>query len=110
MSLFSPKCPQCHEGKLFASLLRVVDRCSHCGLELGGHDAGDGPAFFAITIVGFIVMAGAGVVEYHYEPPMWVHAAVWIPLTFILCIWLLRVFKALLIGLQLKTKRLGDDA
>ncbi len=89
-------------------MLKVVDRCSSCGLALGGHDAGDGPAFFAIIIVGFVVMAGAGIVEYHYSPPMWVHALLWIPLTFILCIVLLRAFKEWLIALQLKTNRLGD--
>lgn len=106
MGMISPHCPKCGQGKLFASLLKTVDACESCGLKIGGHDAADGPAFFAIIVVGFAVMIAMGLTEYHYAPPFWVHAALWVPLTFVLCIWLLRLFKAWMIAWELKTGRL----
>src|SRR5262249_48909605 len=36
-------CPRCGRGRLFGGVLRVVDRCSVCDLDLRGNDAGDGP-------------------------------------------------------------------
>ncbi len=100
MSLLSPRCPSCGETPLFASLLKVHNACAKCGLELGKHDAGDGPTFFAIVIVGFLVMTGAGIVEYKSTPPLWVHAALWIPLIFGGSVFCLRLFKTYLITLE----------
>lgn len=72
------------------------------------HDAADGPAFFALVIAGFALIAAVGVVEYHYAPPLWVHAALWIPLTFLLSIACLRAFKALLITLEFRLALLKE--
>lgn len=110
MSILSPTCPRCHQAPLFASTLKVVDHCAACGLPLKGHDAADGPTFFVITIMGFLVMGLAGYVEYAYEPPLWLHAALWIPLILFGSILMLRWFKAMLIGWEIKTNRLRDDA
>lgn len=106
----SPKCPRCGEGKLYASLLRIVDHCASCGLDLKSHDAGDGPAFFAILIVGFLVTFAAGYVEFAYAPPMWLHAVLWLPFTLLACIYILRAAKAWLIALELKTNRMKDPS
>ena len=45
-------CPRCGQGKLFAGLLRVAERCLTCDLDLRGEDAGDGPAVFVILGLG----------------------------------------------------------
>jgi uncharacterized protein (DUF983 family) len=71
-----------------------------CHVSLKEHEQGDGPAFFAICAAGGIVTALAGWVEFKYEPPYWVHAALWAPLIIILCLYFLRFFKALIIALQ----------
>jgi len=39
-------------------------------------------------------------VELAYQPPYWVHAALWLPLAVIIPVALLRPSKGLLIGLQ----------
>jgi uncharacterized protein (DUF983 family) len=44
------------------------------------------------------------IVEVMYQPPYWVHAALWLPLTAILSIGLLRPFKATLVALQYRHK------
>lgn len=53
-----------------------------------------------MLIAGFIVAGAALVVEALYQPPYWVHAALWGPLAVVLCLAMLRPFKALLIALQ----------
>jgi uncharacterized protein (DUF983 family) len=59
---------------------------------------------FVILIAGFIVVAAALIVEIKYQPPYWVHAALWIPLVLALTLWPLRALKALLIALQFHHK------
>lgn len=81
-------------------MLSVVDACSECGLVLKHHDAADGPAFFSLCIIGFLVTLGAVMVEIHIEPPLWVHAALWIPFTFIGSIFCLRAVKTILITFE----------
>ncbi len=55
---------------------------------------------FVILIVGFVVVAAALVTEVKWSPPYWLHAVLWLPLTVILSLALLRPAKALMIALQ----------
>jgi uncharacterized protein (DUF983 family) len=98
------RCPRCGEGALFRSGLVLRDRCERCGLEFAFADSGDGPAVFAIFILGFLVLAGALLVEFRIGPPVWVHVVLWGVLTPLLALGLLRVLKATLIALQFKHK------
>lgn len=94
------KCPRCGEGKLYAGFLTLAPRCDVCELDYAFIDAGDGPAVFIIMIAGFIVVGAALVVEMKYQPPFWVHAALWGPLILATTLLPLRSMKALLIDLQ----------
>jgi uncharacterized protein (DUF983 family) len=94
------RCPRCGEGRLFQGFLTLRPRCEHCGLDFGFADAGDGPAVFVILIGGFIVVFAAMIVEILYQPPYWVHAALWLPLILIVTLAPLRPIKGLLIALQ----------
>lgn len=94
------RCPACGKGRLYAGLLAVRDQCELCHLSFKQHEKGDGAAFFGIIIVGFVVTTLAGIVEYQYEPPYWVHAALWLPLIVVLSLLCLRVFKAGIIAWQ----------
>lgn len=94
------RCPRCGQGPLFSGLLAVAPRCRECGLDFAFIDSDDGPAVFAITIVGVVVVALALFVEFTYAPPYWIHAALWVPLIFVLSIGLLRPIKGLLIAQQ----------
>ena len=106
MSLFSPTCPRCKKGRLFDGLLRVAPRCESCGLVIEHHGAGDGPAYFTILVYGIVVTVAAGIVEFKYGPPFWLHAALWIPLIFIGSLLCLRLFKSMLLGLEYRQGRL----
>ena len=94
------KCPRCGKGKLYTGFLDLRPRCESCGLDYAFIDAGDGPAVFIIMIAGAIVVAVALIVEVKYQPPFWVHAALWLPLILILTLGPLRPMKGLMIALQ----------
>jgi uncharacterized protein (DUF983 family) len=94
------RCPRCGRGALFDGYLKIAPGCSACGLSYSAFDSGDGPAVFVILIVGAIVTTCALIVEVHFQPPYWVHMALWIPLVIVLSLVLLRLAKALLLVLQ----------
>ncbi len=98
------RCPRCGQGNAFAGFLDLREKCDHCGLDFGFADAGDGPAVFVCLIGGFLVLGAALWTEIVYEPPFWVHLALFMPLTIIVCGGLLRPMKGLLIALQFRNK------
>ena len=98
------KCPRCGEGRLYAGFLTLAAKCESCALDYTFIDSGDGPAVFVIMIAGAIVVACALIVEVKYQPPFWVHAALWLPLTLAVTLWPLRAIKSLLIALQFHHK------
>lgn len=98
------RCPRCGEGRLFSGFLALQKSCSRCGLDYEFADSGDGPAVFVMMIVGFIIVGLVLAVELAYQPPIWVHLVVWLPLTAIIAAAILRPLKGLMIGLQYKHK------
>ena len=98
------RCPRCGEGDLFDGFLTVSQRCEACGLDLRAADSGDGPAVFIVLIVGVIVCFGALVTEIAFRPPIWVHLIIWLPLTAILALALMRPFKGVMLALQFHHK------
>ena len=94
------RCPRCGQGALFGSGLALREKCDRCGLSYAFADSGDGPAVFAIFILGFVVLGGALLVEFRLGPPVWVHVVLWGVLTPALAFVLLRGLKGVLIGLQ----------
>ena len=65
-------------------------------------DVGDGAAVFVILIVGAIVCGAALWVEFTFQPPLWVHAVLWMPLIVLLTFIFLRLIKSALLVLQYK--------
>lgn len=94
------RCPRCGEGRLFQGFLGLRPNCERCGLDYGFADAGDGPAVFGILLGGFIVVFAAMIVETVYQPPYWVHAALWVPLVLLVTLGPLRPIKGVLVALQ----------
>jgi uncharacterized protein (DUF983 family) len=93
-------CPACGEGALFRRYLKVSDICPHCAEELHHHRADDAPPYFTIVIVGHVVIGLVLAVEVAYQPPLGLHAALWLPLTLILSLLLLPRIKGALVSLQ----------
>ena len=85
---------------MFTGYLKVAESCPSCGEELHYHRADDAPPYFTIFTVGHIVVPLVLAVEVAMTPPLWVHAALWLPLTIILALALLPPIKGMLVGLQ----------
>ena len=98
------RCPRCGDGHLFAGFISVAPRCEVCGLDFAFADSGDGPAVFVALFGGFVVLGAALWTEVAYQPPMWVHMVVFLPLTLIVCLGMLRPLKGVLIALQYRNK------
>ena len=98
------RCPRCGEGKMFKGFITIADKCDHCGLDYRFADAGDGPAIFVMLIAGFIIVGAALWLEVSYEPPTWVYFVIFLPLTLIVCLGMLRPLKGVLVALQYANK------
>ena len=104
------RCPACGRGRLFKGYLAVRSPCEACGTDLSRHDNDDGPAAFLILVVGFVNVFGALIVEARYAPPAWVHFAIWVPLTLVSVLALLRSFKGVRVALQYKNRATESEA
>ncbi|MFN3513015.1 MAG: DUF983 domain-containing protein [Phenylobacterium sp.] len=98
------RCPNCGTGRLFQGFLAVAPSCEACGYDLAKADSGDGPAVFVILIAGFLCAFAALFVEIAYRPPIWVHLVVFLPLTLVVCLALLRPMKGLMLAAQFAYK------
>jgi uncharacterized protein (DUF983 family) len=82
---------------LFDGYIALKQQCPACGLDYAMFDAGDGLALW---------------VEFTFQPPLWVHAVLWLPLICLLTAIFLRLSKSALLVLQYKHKagegRLGE--
>lgn len=101
---FAGRCPRCGKAPLFRQAIVVRERCDACGLDYAFADAGDGPAIFAIFILGFVVLGGALIAEFKFGVPAWFHVIAWGIATPLLAIGLIRLIKGLLVAQQYRTK------
>ena len=94
------RCPACGVGGMFRRYLKVADDCPHCGEALHHQRADDAPPYFTIVVVGHVVVGLVLAVEMAFRPPLWLHAAMWLPLTVILALIVLPPIKGTLVALQ----------
>jgi uncharacterized protein (DUF983 family) len=103
------QCPACGRSHLFNGFLRVVAECRVCGAPLGLARADDAPPYFTILVTGHVVVPLMFVVDRMNEPPTWVMAAIFLPLTLFLSLGLLRPIKGGTVGLMLTLNMLKTD-
>lgn len=104
LSGLAGRCPNCGEGHLFDGFLKVAPQCEACGYDLAKADSGDGPAVFVILIAGFVVAFAALYVELVFTPPIWLHLLLWLPLTVIVSLGLLRPMKGVMLAAQIANR------
>ena len=98
------RCPNCGEGHLFEGFLKVSPGCEACGFDLAAADSGDGPAVFVIMIAGFIVAFGALFTMVAGQTPVWLTLLIWLPMTLVIVLVLLRPMKGLMLAAQFMNK------
>jgi uncharacterized protein (DUF983 family) len=104
------RCPACGKAHVFNGFLRVVAECPQWGAPLGLARADDAPPYFTILITGHIVLPLMFIVDRMGEPPIWVMSAIFLPLTLLLAVGLLRPIKGGTVGLMLNLIMLKSDA
>jgi uncharacterized protein (DUF983 family) len=97
-------CPRCGEGRLFKRGLTLNTRCGRCDLDFAFVDTGDGPAVFAIFLLGALMFAGALIAEFKFKVSPWTHVVLWGVLTPTIAYVVLRWLKATLVALQYRNK------
>lgn len=103
------KCPRCGTGPMFGRFLKVREACPNCGQELHHQRADDAPPYVVMFIVGHVVIAAMLYIEVMYSPALWIHAALWLPLTLLMSFALLQPVKGALVGLQWANRMHGFD-
>lgn len=91
-------CPRCGKGPLFDGPLKLRTQCQVCHLDFSQFNVGDGPAAFAILIVGTIISVLALWTDFQFHPPWWAHFLLWFPLLILLTVISLRLLKGALLG------------
>ena len=97
---FMGRCPCCGRGRLFDGFLRVSRQCEVCGEPFHHHRADDLPAYLVVLFVGHLIVTLLLIVDSAYAPPYWVEFAIWIPLTLLLSLGLLRPVKGAVVAMQ----------
>ncbi|WP_245417886.1 DUF983 domain-containing protein [Cohaesibacter celericrescens] len=103
------RCPNCKSGRLFNGFLAITPKCSHCHEDYSHHRADDAPPYFTIFIVGHIVVSLLIWSEITFKPALWIHMAIWIPITIAMSLAFLRPIKGAIVALQWANYMHGFD-
>jgi uncharacterized protein (DUF983 family) len=95
-------CPACGGAKIFQGWLRVRAACPACTAPLGALRADDAPPYVVIFIVGHLVIGTQVMLERVVVLSAWTEAAIFLPLTLVLALGLLRPVKGAVLGLMLR--------
>ena len=106
---FLSRCPACGEHHLFDGYLKVTPVCRRCAAPLGLARADDAPPYFTILVVGPIVVALLLIMQRLDNPPTWELSVIFVPLTLVLALVLLRPIKGATVGLMLTMGMLKPD-
>lgn len=103
-------CPDCGRGRIFSGWLRVAETCACCAAPLGRVRADDAPPYFVVFAVGHLVIAAAFMVDRIGTLSVGAEIALFLPLTAILALGLLRPVKGATLGLMLHLRMVtGPD-
>jgi len=103
------RCPACGKSHLFNGFLKVVANCGYCDAPLGLARADDAPPYFTIFVVGHIVVPLMMYVDRSHQPSTMTMAAIFLPMTLLLALTLLRPIKGGTVGLMVNLNMLKND-
>jgi uncharacterized protein (DUF983 family) len=93
------RCPTCGQGSLFDGFLTLRPTCSVCGANNADYLCEDFPPYLTIFAVGHLVVPLLVLIDLRYQPSEWLQAAIWLPVTVLLCLLLLPIMKGGVAGL-----------
>jgi len=92
-------CPNCGKGQLLRRYLTIRSPCDVCGNDNAVYPSDDFPPYLTILITGHVVVPLLIWTDRVYVPPLWVEAAIWLPVTVLMCLALLPFMKGAAVGL-----------
>jgi uncharacterized protein (DUF983 family) len=104
------RCPCCGQTRLFTGWLRQAESCAACHAPLGAVRADDAPPYFVIFLVGHLMIATLVLFDARMGLSVTAECAIFLPLTAVLSLALLRPVKGALIGLMLQLGMAATDA
>ncbi len=93
------RCPTCGQGALFDGFLKVRATCATCGANNTVYPCDDLPPYLTIFAVGHLVIPLLVLTDLRYQPSDWLQAAIWLPVTVVLCLLLLPTMKGAAAGI-----------
>ena len=103
------RCPNCGTGRIFQTYIKPTGACSTCDEKLDHIRTDDFAPWLMILVTGHIIVSLVFYVELTYAPPLWVHAALWVPTTILLVLALLPHAKGACLGLMWALRLRGDE-
>jgi uncharacterized protein (DUF983 family) len=103
------RCPACGKTHLFNGFLRVVGACENCHAPLGDARADDAPPYFVILITGHIIIPLILILQRWQNPSNLEMIAIFVPLTLVLSVGLLRPVKGGVVAVMVTTGMLGGE-
>jgi uncharacterized protein (DUF983 family) len=94
------RCPNCGQGRLLHSYLKVNSACGSCGLELHHQRADDGPAYLTILIAGHLMAPLLLYVYSKWEPDPLLMALGFTTVFVALSLYLLPRLKGVMVAIQ----------
>lgn len=91
------RCPQCGEGHLFSSFLKVKG-CEVCGTDNTIYPSDDAPPYLTLFLVGHLVVPFMFWMDKAWAPAMWVMLAIWMPLLALIALVTLPYMKGAVVG------------
>ncbi len=101
------RCPNCGEGRILRSYLKIRSACEACGQDFTAARADDGPAYLTILIVGHLMAPILHLYFVRLRPEPWEMVAVFGIGCTVLSLLMLPRIKGGIVGLQW-AKGLGD--
>ena len=95
----SLRCPNCGKGRLFRSFIKVEAQCSVCNADNSIYPSDDAPPYLSLVITGHVIIPLYMWIERDFSPALWLQAAIWLPLTALMAIFLLPYMKGGVIGI-----------
>ena len=107
---FVGRCPCCGQTRLFSGWLRQSTTCAACHAPLGAVRADDAPPYFVIFFVAHLIIVILVLFDARMGLSVFAEAAIFLPITLLLSLALLRPVKGALIGLMLQLGMVDTDA
>ena len=104
------RCPQCGEGHLFCSFLKVSPHCDACGADNTIYPSDDLPTYLTLILVGHLFAPFIFWLDDAWQPSMWTILAISLPAISAVSLATLPIVKGAVVGFAWATNVTRETA